>query len=98
LLLADRLIVLQDAALAELDASRRDKARVGYQSADPWLTRRAPKARFRSAVIAHLRAEKDPLRAVAALARLPGKEMEVVQIGDALDERFGKEAKTWAAR
>ena len=96
--LADRLIVLQDAALAELDASARHKARVVYQSADPRLPHRPPKAPFRIAVIAHLRAEKDPLRAVAALARLPEEEIEVVQIGEALDPRLGKEAEVWAAR
>jgi putative glycosyltransferase (TIGR04348 family) len=95
---ADRLIVLQDAALAELDASVRDKARVVYQSADPRLAHRPPKAPFRIAVIAHLRAEKDPLRAVAALAWLPEKEIELLQIGEALDARLGKEAEAWAAR
>ena len=95
---ADRLIVLQDAALAELDASVRDKARVVYQSADPRLAHRPPKAPFRIAVIAHLRAEKDPLRAVAALAWMPEKEIELLQIGEALDPRLGKEAEAWAAR
>jgi putative glycosyltransferase (TIGR04348 family) len=96
--LANRLIVLQDAALAELDASVRDKARVVYQSADPRLAHRPPKAPFRIAVIAHLRAEKDPLRAVAALAWMPEEVFEVLQIGEALDPRLGKEAEAWAAR
>src|SRR2546425_8698753 len=96
--LADRLIVLQDAALAELDAGVRHKARVVYQSADPRLAHRPPQAPFRIAVIAHLRAEKDPLRAVAALAHLPNEKMELVQVGDTLDPWFGKEAKAWAAR
>ena len=96
--LAHRVIVLQDAALAELDGGVRGKTRVVYQSADPRLAHRPPKAPFRIAVVAHLRAEKDPLRAVAALARLPQKEMEVLQIGDTLDPWFGKEAHTWAAR
>jgi putative glycosyltransferase (TIGR04348 family) len=95
---ADRLIVLQDAALAELDASVRDKARVVYQSADPRLAHRPPKAPFRIAVIAHLRAEKDPLRAVAALAWMPEEVFEVLQIGEALDPRLAKEAEAWAAR
>src|SRR5256885_8627214 len=60
---AGRVIVLQDAALAEVDAGIRTKTRVVYQSADPRLTHRPPKAPFRITVIAHLRAEKDPLRA-----------------------------------
>jgi len=96
--MAHRVIVLQDAALAELDATMRDKARVVYQSADPRLTHRPPKTPFRITVIAHLRAEKDPLRAVAALAHLPGEAMQVVQVGESLDEWFGKEAQVWATR
>src|SRR3989442_1984560 len=96
--LADRLIVLQDAALAEVDQRVRGKARVVYQSADPRLAHRPPKAPFRVTVIAHLRAEKDPLRAVAALARLPDKAIEVLQIGEALDPQLGKDAAVWTAR
>jgi glycosyltransferase involved in cell wall biosynthesis len=71
---------------------------VVYQSADPRLAHRPPKAPFRIAVIAHLRAEKDPLRAVAALAWMPEEVFEVLQIGEALDARLGKEAEAWAAR
>ncbi|TMH47089.1 MAG: TIGR04348 family glycosyltransferase [Betaproteobacteria bacterium] len=96
--LADRLIVLQEAALDELAPPLRAKARVVYQSADPRVTHRPPSDVFRIAVVAHLRAEKDPLRAAAALARIPDKNMELVQIGEALDERFAREAKDWAAR
>src|SRR6184192_405271 len=96
--LADRLIVLQEAALDELAPPLRAKARVVYQSADPRVTHRPPSDVFRIAVVAHLRAEKDPLRAAAALARLPDKNVELVQIGEALDERFAHEAKEWATR
>jgi putative glycosyltransferase (TIGR04348 family) len=96
--LADRLIVLQEAALDELDAAARRKARVVYQSADPKLAHRPPSNRFRIAVVAHLRAEKDPLRAVAALARLPGENLELVQIGEALDAQLAREAEEWMAR
>jgi putative glycosyltransferase (TIGR04348 family) len=96
--LADRLIVLQEAALNELAPPLRAKARVVYQSADPRVAQRPPAKPFRIAVIAHLRAEKDPLRAAAALARLQDKQIELVQIGEALDERFGREAKEWATR
>ena len=95
---ADRLIVLQEAALDELAPPLRAKARVVYQSADPRVAHRPPSDVFRIAVVAHLRAEKDPLRAAAALARIPDKNMELVQIGEALDERFAREAKDWAAR
>ncbi|MEI4884452.1 hypothetical protein, partial [Klebsiella pneumoniae] len=51
-----------------------------------------PSAPFRIAVIAHLRAEKDPLRAAAALEQLPDRDVEVVQVGEALDSRLGAEA------
>src|SRR5689334_6421311 len=91
--LAHRLIVLQDAALELLEPPTRAKARVVYQSADPRVTHRPPKAPFRVAVVAHLRGEKDPLRAAAALARLPGREIEVLQIGESLNANLANEAK-----
>ena len=96
--LAHRLIVLQDAALELLEPATRAKARVVYQSATPRVTHRPPKAPFRIAVVAHLRAEKDPLRAAAALARLPGHNMEVVQIGESLDANLANEAAALMAR
>ena len=96
--LAHRLIVLQDAALELLEPATRAKARVVYQSATPRVTHRPPKAPFRIAVVAHLRAEKDPLRAAAALARLPGHNMEVVQIGESLDANLANEAEALMAR
>ena len=95
--LADRLIVLQEAALDELP-SYKHKTRVVYQSADPRLTHKPPQAPFRVAVIAHLRAEKDPLRAAAALERLPDPDVQVVQVGEALDARLGAEAEAMAKR
>jgi putative glycosyltransferase (TIGR04348 family) len=95
---ADRVIVLQDAALEELEPVLREKTRVVYQSAAPRVTHKPPRQPFRIAVVAHLRGEKDPLRAAAALGRLPEERIELVQIGDALDERFGQEARDLAAR
>jgi putative glycosyltransferase (TIGR04348 family) len=96
--LAHRLIVLQDAALESLEPPTRAKARVVYQSADPRVTHRPPKAPFRVAVVAHLRGEKDPLRAAAALARLPGREIEVLQIGESLNANLANEATALMAR
>ncbi len=98
LALADRVIVLQEAALAELDRATRRKARVVYQSADPHVRRAPPAQRFRVCVIGHLRAEKDPLRAVMALALLSDPRIEVVHIGAALDPALGKEAENWMAK
>jgi putative glycosyltransferase (TIGR04348 family) len=97
--LADRVIVLQDAALRELDAGLRRKARVVYQSTACALRQSPPASRFRIAVVGHLRAEKDPLRAAAALALVPRSEkIEIVHVGGALDESLGEEAKRWMAR
>jgi putative glycosyltransferase (TIGR04348 family) len=96
--LADRLIVLQEAALLELAAAMRSKARVVYQSAEPKLAHNPPKTPFRIAVIAHLRAEKDPLRAAAALERLPDRDLELVQVGEALDAQMGTAAGAIAQR
>jgi len=95
---ADRVIVLQDAALDELEPAVREQTRVVYQSAAPRVAHKPPKQPFRIAVVAHLRSEKDPLRAAAALARLPHEPIELVQIGDALDERLALEVSDLAKR
>ena len=97
--LADRLIVLQEAALLELSAPLRKKARVVYQSSDCALRHTPPQKRFRLVVVGHLRAEKDPLRAVLALACLSEREnIEVVHIGGALEPALGDEARSWMMR
>jgi putative glycosyltransferase (TIGR04348 family) len=96
--LADRVIVLQEAALDELDRATRRKARVVYQSADPRIGHAPPADRFRVAVIGHLRPEKDPLRAVMALALLSDPRIQLVHVGAALDPALGREAHAWMAR
>jgi putative glycosyltransferase (TIGR04348 family) len=97
--LADRLIVLQEAALLELKKPLRRKAKTVYQSSDTALRHSPPAGRFRIAVIGHLREEKDPFRAVCAVSLLEEKErLEVVHIGGALDPALGEEAARWMAR
>ena len=91
--LADRLVVLQEAALHELSISFRKKTSVVYQSTGTALRHAPPAGRFRIAVVGHLREVKDPFRAALALAHLPGRPLEVVHVGGALDERFAAEAK-----
>jgi putative glycosyltransferase (TIGR04348 family) len=81
---ADRLIVLQPKAAEELPERLRDKVRVVVQSSSTALRHHPPK-RFRVCVIGHLREEKDPLRALAALRILPDAPLELVQIGALLD-------------
>ena len=96
--LADRVLVLQSAALGGLSPAIRKKSRVVYQSSATRLRGSPPKRPFRIAVVGHLREEKDPFRAVRALALLPGKDIELVHIGAALDPALGREAQRWMAR
>jgi putative glycosyltransferase (TIGR04348 family) len=92
--LADRLIVLQDEAPRRLAPHLRRKTRVVYQSAAPRARRSPPANVFRVAVIGHLREEKDPFRAAAALARLPQEPaIEVVHAGAALSADMAREAR-----
>jgi glycosyltransferase involved in cell wall biosynthesis len=49
-------------------------------------------------VIGHLRAEKDPLRTLAALSFLPEDDLEVVHLGAALDRALEIQAKAGMAR
>ncbi|HTQ77798.1 MAG TPA: selenoneine biosynthesis selenosugar synthase SenB [Burkholderiales bacterium] len=95
---ADRIVVLQDEAKRALAPALRRKTRVVYQSSDTRL-RHAPPARvFRVAVAGHLREEKDPFRAVRALAHLRRENVEVVHIGKALSPQMRREARRWMRR
>ena len=92
--LADRLVVLQDMGRLELAPSLRRKTRVIYQSAGRHLPSRRRAARFRIAVLGHLREEKDPFRAALALAHLADlPELEVVHLGEALSPDMAREAR-----
>jgi len=58
-----------------------------------------PRSYFLVTVIGHLRDEKDPLLAAAALARVPADSgIEVVQLGAALDEALARRAREAMAR
>ena len=97
--LADRVIVLQEDGLRVIDKATRRKARVVYQSSAAAAGHAPPKGVYRLAVIGHLREEKDPFRAVQALAQLKefGK-LELVQLGEALTPGMGETAKQWMAK
>ena len=86
-------------AARELAPPLRRKVRVVVQSS---ATDAAPPRRyggsFSVCVIGHLRAEKDPLRTLAALAYLPDEDIEVVHLGAPLDEVLAREARTGMAR
>jgi len=85
--LAHRLIVLQPKAAEELPGRLRKKAWVVVQSSATTLRHRPVKGKFRICVIGHLRAEKDPLRIVAALPHV-APVVEVVHLGAALDPKL----------
>jgi len=97
LVLADRLVVLQDMGRLELPARFRRKTRVIYQSAEVHASPEPPSRRFRVAVIGHLREEKDPFRAALALAHLRDlPELEIVQLGEALSPEMARSARRLA--
>jgi putative glycosyltransferase (TIGR04348 family) len=96
--LAHRLIVLQPKAAQELPPRLRRKVRVVVQSSATRLRHEPVAGRFRICVIGHLRAEKDPLRTLAALAHLPERNVQVVHLGAALDESLEAQASAAMAR
>jgi putative glycosyltransferase (TIGR04348 family) len=85
---ADRLIVLQPKAIEALPPHLQGKARVVVQSSATRLRQDPAKGPFRLCVIGHLREEKDPLRALAALRFLPDADVEVLQVGALLDPKL----------
>jgi putative glycosyltransferase (TIGR04348 family) len=97
--LATRLVVLQELGAKELPARLRARVRTIYQSARV-ITRPPPLAScFEVVVSGHLREEKDPFRAAAALAHVPAQSrVRVTHIGGALSPAFAAEAHTWMAR
>ncbi len=92
--LADRIVVLQEEGLKQLDADTRRKTRVIYQSAQPLVRQDAPISYVLITVIGHLRDEKDPFRAALALRHLPASSrVRVVHLGAALNEAMAVEAR-----
>lgn len=97
--LATRMIVLQDMGLLELAPSLRRKTQVVYQSAQ--TVRHGPplKSSFEVAVSGHLREEKDPFRAAAALHHMPQESrIRITHIGGAMSPAMAQEAKAWMTR
>lgn len=87
--LADRLVVLQPSGLDELAARHRSKAVVIVQSAPALRTGRPRQRTFDLLLVAHLRAEKDPMTAARALARLDDPALRLVHIGATGDRSGG---------
>ena len=97
--LADRLVVLQEMGLRELSPAMRRKTSVIYQSA-----RRPPpsaplKSCFEVVISGHLREEKDPFRATAALRLLPDRSrIRITHVGGAMSEAMARAARAWMQR
>jgi putative glycosyltransferase (TIGR04348 family) len=87
LALADRLVVLQPGAMAELKRALRGKCDVVFQSA-PSLKPAARHIRhFEVIQVGHLRHEKDPFTPITALRMLPpASRIRLTHIGTALDD------------
>jgi len=97
--LASRLVVLQPEGRRALERRYRPKSRIIFQSAATALRHAPPRGRFRVAVVGHLRHEKDPFRAVAAVARLPQEAgVEVIHLGVALTPQMSAQARRWMRR
>ncbi len=96
--LAQKLVVLQEAAPAALDAALgpdlRAKCRVIFQSTTPRRTLAKPAHRLRAVMVGHLRAEKSPETLFAA-ARLLAERPDIYldHIGEALDPALGEAAQ-----
>lgn len=91
--LADRLVVLQEAAPAELTPAQRAKSYVIFQSERTRGTWQPPRRFARFCLLGHLRPEKDPFRAVEALRLLDAPRLRLVQAGAALTPEFAAAAQ-----
>lgn len=99
---ADRLVVLQERAVARLDAAvpgAGERTHVVHQSVEPPVAAHQPDADgFVVAVLAHLRDVKDPLLAARAARHLPSTSaVRVEHVGVAHDEEWAAQARTEVA-
>ncbi|HEY6462790.1 MAG TPA: glycosyltransferase, partial [Polyangiaceae bacterium] len=101
LVLADRLIVLHDLARRQVPKAMRAKVRAIRQSAEPPAARpRGASQRrivdaktFDVALVAHLRSEKDPLRAAEAARLLPASSsVRILHAGCHLTDEWARAA------
>lgn len=95
LLLATRIVALQNAALDRLDEEARAKTHVIYQSATAPPHRDPPKENsFEVCVLSHLREVKDPLRAAFASRHLPAQSrIRITHAGRPLEAEIEAQAK-----
>lgn len=96
---ATALVGLHDRVAGSIPERLRARLRIIQQSVPP-IARRAPRAdRFDVCVVAHLREEKDPLRAAYAARLLPPQSrVEIIHAGRALDDSLATEARREMSR
>ncbi len=94
---ADRIVVVQEAAIARLPESVREKAVVIPNSLDPINIQAKPEVPpFAISVVGHPRPVKKPFLTIEAVAKHPEwTDVEVWQIGEALDESSRAVAEMW---
>ncbi|MDC0567934.1 glycosyltransferase [Akkermansiaceae bacterium] len=94
---ADRIVVPQEAALRKLPEKVRGKTVVIRPSLDPIAVKAtSSQSPFVISVVGHLRPVKRPFLTIETLAQHPEwSDLEVWQIGQALDAEMGKTAEFW---
>jgi putative glycosyltransferase (TIGR04348 family) len=93
--IADRMIVLQEAALEELSSAQRKKTEVIFQSAS--FLKRAERYRrvFEIVQVGHLRHEKDPFTPITALRHLEeASRIRLTHVGKTLDKPHAEMMKS----
>ena len=85
--IADRMIVLQEAALEELSSAQRKKTEVIFQSAKFLKHAQRYRGVFEIVQVGHLRHEKDPFTPITALRHLDASSrVRLTHIGKTLDK------------
>ncbi len=94
MVLATRMVVLQEMGIEELKPGLRGKTRVIHQSSPSVVPQSRFKSRFEVSVIGNLREEKDPFRTALAAALLPrGSRIRVTHVGAPLNAEMAAQAQ-----
>lgn len=96
--LAQHLVLLQEAGLAELPAGLQAKSAVIYQSAPALPPLPADDDGIHVAMIGHLRAEKDPATFMRAAELASAPRLRFSQVGAALEEDLAQQARQTESR
>lgn len=97
---ADRIVVVQEAAIQRLPKEFREKAVVIPNSLDPIAVEASPDSgTFVISVVGHPRPVKRPFLTIEAVSKHPEwEDVEVWQIGEALDEESRRQAEEWVTK